>query len=370
MDRKRSASYALDEKPTESITDTSPATAQTHMPNASGDGATPEDVVRETQASDLSRRSSDHLPQSQQQQSGAAAAPDAAQVSSQQSDQRQQQEHDLGDVEQRRAMELLRSVDDDADNGGTVIVCSAPDADGEKGNSGAVFASPTDASPDDQQQLAYPALSSEGNAAGTTEHVEKVDNLSADDSYIAQLTMRAQENEREDVLKELASYPELEFLRREYEKLHQALKASQKNELELKAKCMDLSTALQANALQVHAALKEASGEEETIKRLKRDLSASLIEVANGKAREAAETKAANQLRLQIEELYKRIDEEEQRSLQQNARLNELLQERDKLQSSLQELYTTQEQLQDRRAAADEEAKKRERLERQLKQNK
>ncbi|CDJ30312.1 uncharacterized protein EMH_0057070 [Eimeria mitis] len=80
MDRKRSASYALDEKPTESITDTSPATAQTHMPNASGDGATPEDVVRETQASDLSRRSSDHLPQSQQQQSGAAAAPDAAQM--------------------------------------------------------------------------------------------------------------------------------------------------------------------------------------------------------------------------------------------------------------------------------------------------
>ena len=33
---------------------------------------------------------------------------------------------------------------------------------------------------------------------------------------------------------------------------------------------MDLSSALQANALQVHAALKEASGEEETIKRLKR----------------------------------------------------------------------------------------------------
>ena len=36
----------------------------------------------------------------------------------------------------------------------------------------------------------------------------------------------------------------------------------------------------------------------------------------------------------------------------------------------LQELYTTQEQLQDRRAAAEEEAKKRDRLERQLKQNK
>ncbi|CDJ65030.1 hypothetical protein, conserved [Eimeria necatrix] len=131
-----------------------------------------------------------------------------------------------------------------------------------------------------------------------------------------------------------------------------------------------MSSALAANAAQVHAALKESSSEEETIKRLKRDLSASLIEVANGKAREAAETKAANQLRAQIEELYKRIDEEERHSLQQNARLNELLQERDKLQSSLQDLYTTQEQLQDRRAAAEEEAKKRERLERQLKQNK
>lgn len=41
-----------------------------------------------------------------------------------------------------------------------------------------------------------------------------------------------------------------------------------------------------------------------------------------------------------------------------------------KLFAGLQELYITQEQLQDRRAAADEEAKKKERLERQLKQNK
>lgn len=38
---------------------------------------------------------------------------------------------------------------------------------------------------------------------------------------------------------------------------------------------------------------------------LQQDLSASLIEVANGKAREAAETKEANQLRNQIDDLYK-----------------------------------------------------------------
>lgn len=38
---------------------------------------------------------------------------------------------------------------------------------------------------------------------------------------------------------------------------------------------------------------------------LLQDLSACLIEVANGKAREVAETKAANQLRAQIDELYK-----------------------------------------------------------------
>lgn len=35
---------------------------------------------------------------------------------------------------------------------------------------------------------------------------------------------------------ELADYPGLERLRREYEKLHQQLKSAQKNELELKAK--------------------------------------------------------------------------------------------------------------------------------------
>ncbi|CDJ53668.1 hypothetical protein, conserved [Eimeria brunetti] len=386
MERKRSASYALDEKPTESQAGTPPDNAQTHVPDAYGGSAASGDAVRDMQASGLLHHSSDSLPQSQKQQSSATAPSDSAQVASQNFEQKEQQEHDTGDAEQRRAMELLRSVDEDADSGGEVIVCSAPDADHENGGLDGFASSAADVSLDSQHQSAYQTLNSKGDGtpetpqavgsavgssvAEATAPVDKMPNLATDDSYIAQLTIRAQENEREDVLKELASYPELEFLRHEYEKLHQALKISQKNELELKAKCMDLSSALQANALQVHAALKEASGEEETIKRLKRDLSASLIEVANGKAREAAETKAANQLRAQIEELYKRIDEEEQRSLQQNARLNELLQERDKLQSSLQELYTTQEQLQDRRAAADEEAKKRERLERQLKQNK
>lgn len=39
-----------------------------------------------------------------------------------------------------------------------------------------------------------------------------------------------------------------------------------------------------------------------------------------------------------MREGFRRIDEEERHSLQQNARLNELLQERDKLQSSAEML--------------------------------
>ncbi|KAL8436077.1 hypothetical protein Efla_002067 [Eimeria flavescens] len=337
----------------------------------------------------------------------------------------QQNQNDVGSVEHQRAMELLRSVDDEGS--GLVIVCSANDGDDEERRSltatSVAHGRPLSAATDIRHSTGCRPFSSVGDAEGTqparfsgsaaakhavsgfeaerseragTIEVAGAQALAKDDPYIAQLTMQALDREREDMLKELEAYPALDFVRREYDKLHHQLKIAQKNELELKAKCLEMSAAMATNATQVHAALQEAGNEEETIKHLKRDLSACLIEVANGKAREAAETKAANQLRHQIEELYKRIDEEEGRAMQQTARLNELLQERDKLQSrkhspltpglyhcgrqvsvffavsdvaGLQDLYTTQEQLQDRRAAADEEAKKRERVERQLKQN-
>ncbi|KAL8436576.1 hypothetical protein ACSSS7_001608 [Eimeria intestinalis] len=287
--------------------------------------------------------------------------------------QTQQTQNDTGSVEQQRAMELLRSVDEEGEARGQVIVCSANDEDDDESlpptPTAVALARPPSADIDARQATEVRSHSLLGEAEtgmqatrphattnadegemerdGATEagH-EQVSGT--DDAYMAQLTMRALDREREEMLKELEAYPELEFLRREYEKLHHQLKIAQKNETELKAKCLEMSAAMASNATQVHAALEEAGSEEETIKRLKRDLSACLIEVANGKAREAAETKAANQLRKQIEELYRSV---------MKVRKNE-------------ELYTTQEQLQDRRAAAEEEAKKRERVERQLKQNK
>lgn len=215
MDGKRSASFAVDEKQTENLSETPRDSAQTHGPNSTGYTPTSGDVVSDAQASDHLHRTSDRLPQ--EQQPGAIGALEAAQVINQQSEQAQQKEQDLGDVEQRRAMELLRSVDDDPDSGGQVIVCSAPDADSEKGNIGAVAPSAADPSREAQQQLAYRSLSYKGDSttevpaavgsavgpvvSGTTAPVDNVANLNADDSYIAQLTMKAQENEREDVLK-------------------------------------------------------------------------------------------------------------------------------------------------------------------------
>lgn len=217
MDRKRSASFALDQTPTQSRPGNPPDNAQSHEPDGSGHSATPGDVIGETQTSDRLRRLLDHLPQSQQPQSGAAAAPDDSQVINQKSEQIQQQEQDLGDVEQRRAMELLRSMDDDADSGGKVIVCSAPDAGGEKGDLGTCVVPLSDALPDGQQCLAHRTRGSEGegstetpdaadsairpSTARATAPVVNVANLNTDDSYIAELTMRAQESEREDVLK-------------------------------------------------------------------------------------------------------------------------------------------------------------------------
>lgn len=145
--------------------------------------------------------------------------------------QQHQQLQDYGGVEQRRAMELLRSVDEEGDSGGQVIVCTAPDPDANDEQSlppTPTAATAAAAAATVGHSLAHRSLSSEKGAAaeaqapfigtsGTTDAsaaAEAGDRraaagaaavaseaLGADDSYIAQLTMKALEHEREDVLK-------------------------------------------------------------------------------------------------------------------------------------------------------------------------
>lgn len=139
----------------------------------------------------------------------------------------QQQQHDLGGAEHRRAMELLRSADGEGELGGQVIVCSAPDASEE----GSVSLTPTTAAltvnpPASGQAFSQGLLGSfgevvEGISPGravagdnsnaitslaeatqaTAATAAQQDPLAPDDSYIAQLTLKALEHERDDVLK-------------------------------------------------------------------------------------------------------------------------------------------------------------------------
>lgn len=182
-------------------------------PGATEEGNAPDTDNHENETDMLVRRISSLPPMPQSRNS--AAAPAAAHGGHQQMQRQQEEDNDSGDVEQRRAMELLRSVDEDGDNGGQVIVCSAP---GENRDLTPLAAGSANAlgGAGAQQYLTYgglgsmdetssqPAQRSAGSsteAAADTAPADAVANIPADDSYIAQLTMRALEHEREDVLK-------------------------------------------------------------------------------------------------------------------------------------------------------------------------
>lgn len=182
-------------------------------PGAIEESNAPDTDNHENETDMLVRRISSLPPMPQSHNS--AAAPASAHGGHQQMQRQQEEDNDSGDVEQRRALELLRSVDEDGDNGGQVIVCSAP---GETKDLTPLATSSANALGGDgaQQYLTYggpgsieesstqPAQRGAGSSTGAaadTAPADAVANLPADDSYIAQLTMRALEHEREDVLK-------------------------------------------------------------------------------------------------------------------------------------------------------------------------
>ncbi|XP_026189762.1 uncharacterized protein LOC113146489 [Cyclospora cayetanensis] len=154
-----------------------------------------------------------------QEQGSLATVPDAS-TGAIHSQSYQQQQQDIGDGEHKLAMELLRSVEEDGDRDGQVIVCSAPEADSKL----TLFVAQTTGQTVSAafQNLANQKFSSTAGCCRSTFAVgasvdpsgpgpenlkagdastERPGDLGLDDSYIAHLTFRALEQEREEVLK-------------------------------------------------------------------------------------------------------------------------------------------------------------------------
>ena len=71
------------------------------------------------------------------------------------------------------------------------------------------------------------------------------------------------------MLDELSADPKLDYFRKEYEKLHNGLKASHDNEMRLLEKCKQLNRNIGKNAKRVSEALKMTTLDKQTIETLK-----------------------------------------------------------------------------------------------------
>lgn len=221
--------------------------------------------------------------------------------------------------------------------------------------------------------------------------------LSIEDSAFESL-----ERDFQEVLQELVGDRSLEKFRVEYEKLHRALKKSHDSEKRLMAKCRELNADIVANAAKMQTALKLSQEDQASIASLKKEIDKAwkMLEKAHKNEETAKETIQAlkaeianlsklveqgagltigqehsvNELLKIKEELTKERDEQ----LQDIVRLRELLAETEGEQKRLEQSETDaqakiQELTQDiqmRNNEAQREARRKDKMERELKQSK
>ncbi|XP_033833674.1 cilia- and flagella-associated protein 58 [Periophthalmus magnuspinnatus] len=146
-----------------------------------------------------------------------------------------------------------------------------------------------------------------------------------------------------EVLNELLGDQSLEKVRVEYEKLLHALKKSKDNERRLMSKCRELNAEIVSSSSKVSAALKLSQEDENTIASLKKELDKAwkMVDAAHEKEKKGKEV--IKNLREEITDLTKKIEQQSGYSADQEQsellKLNEdLSRERDELQASAEEL--------------------------------
>uniref|UniRef100_A0A8C5WWS3 Cilia and flagella associated protein 58 n=1 Tax=Laticauda laticaudata TaxID=8630 RepID=A0A8C5WWS3_LATLA len=146
-----------------------------------------------------------------------------------------------------------------------------------------------------------------------------------DKPVIEENVFEALEKDFQEVISELTGDQSLEKFRVEYEKLHAVLKKSYENEKRLMAKCRELNAEIVVNSAKVATALKLSQDDQTTITSLKREIEKAwkMVDAAYDKEQKAKETIMS--LKEEIMNLTKLVEQGSGLSLGQEHNLRELL---------------------------------------------
>nr|XP_033799268.1 cilia- and flagella-associated protein 58 [Geotrypetes seraphini] len=139
------------------------------------------------------------------------------------------------------------------------------------------------------------------------------------------------EKDFQEVLSELMGDKSLEKFRIEYEKLHKVLKKSYENEKRLMAKCRELNAEIVTNASKVSSALKLSQEDQTTIASLKKEIEKAwkLVDGAYEKEQKAKET--IQLLKEEIYNLTRLVEQGSGLSMDQELSVNDLIKMKDDL---------------------------------------
>lgn len=148
------------------------------------------------------------------------------------------------------------------------------------------------------------------------------------------------EKDFQQVITELMGDQTLEKFRLEYEKLHKALKTSHESEKRLMSKCRDLNAEIITNSSKVAEALKLSQDDQGAIQQLKQELEKAWKMVDTATDRETKARETIQNLKVEISNLTKLVEQGAGLSMGQESSVNELLQQKDALTQERDELNT------------------------------
>eukprot|EP00921_Rhytidocystis_pertsovi_P015388 GHVQ01024470.1.p1 GENE.GHVQ01024470.1~~GHVQ01024470.1.p1 ORF type:complete len:890 (-),score=136.23 GHVQ01024470.1:368-3037(-) len=141
----------------------------------------------------------------------------------------------------------------------------------------------------------------------------------------------ALEKDFQEVLQELVGDKSLEHFRLEYEKLHRALRKSHESEKRLIKKCRELNGEIVSNAAKVQTALRLSQDDQSTISALKKEIERAwkMVEASHEKEQRAKET--IQNLKVEISNLGKLVEQGAGLTINQENAVNDLIKQKDEL---------------------------------------